>query len=104
MRLFGCWCCYHHDTMSQFGGEAKGRRARGFYGTFKVHCFGKGNKGVDTFFRCEQYDPNFGFGMITGAGFGMVTGAGFEGYNRGKKRGEAASLSREEGADGKKSG
>lgn len=79
MSLLGCWCCYRHNTMSQFGGEPEGRRPRGFYGAYKVHVCGKHHVCESSFDRCAEHDIN--------GGFGLVTGNGFEGYNRDKPKG-----------------
>lgn len=89
MVFWGCWCCYHHFTTSQFGGDSKGRRARGYYGTYKVHCCGKRwGKDVSAFYRCEYHDINGGLGIMTGVG--IMTGAGFEGYNPNKVKGRVS--------------
>ena len=72
MPFFGCWSCYHNSTMSQFGGDPKERRARGFYGTYKVRRCGKhARRDVTAFGRCLDYH------------FGLM-GAGFEDYDKAK--------------------
>ncbi len=70
-KMFGCRCCYHYSTMSQFGGPAEGRRARGFYATYKVRCCGKHT-------RRAKDNPNFG--VCDDFDFCILAGAGFEGY------------------------
>ena len=66
--------------MSQFGGESHGRRASGFYGTYKIWCCGKKeerrHKDCSPFYKCEDHD------------FALAMGAGFEYYDKDKVKGK----------------